>query len=195
MKPLQLIILSCIAIAAVSCKSVTGETNSYAIVQEGVPGGEIIETSVIRATVTGIDSEKRKITFVSPSAEKFSTVAGPEILNFDEIRIGDQLIITLTEEVVIRMAKPGEKVENEADSTVGIAPTGDKPNISMNETTQLVATVTAIDIKKHKATLQFPDGSTKKIKVRKDVDLSQRSVGEKVVIRSTERFAVKIVKP
>jgi hypothetical protein len=32
MKPLQLIILSCIAIAAVSCKSVTGETNSYAIV-------------------------------------------------------------------------------------------------------------------------------------------------------------------
>ena len=150
---------------------------------------------MIRATVTGIDSEKRKITFVSPSAEKFSTVAGPEILNFDEIRIGDQLIITLTEEVVIRMAKPGEKVENEADSTIGIAPTGDKPNISMNETTQLVATVTAIDIKKHKATLQFPDGSTKKIKVRKDVDLSQRSVGEKVVIRSTERFAVKIVKP
>ncbi|MDE0836975.1 MAG: hypothetical protein OSA84_11560 [Akkermansiaceae bacterium] len=57
------------------------------------------------------------------------------------------------------------------------------------------ATVTAIDIKKHKATLQFPGGSTKKIKVRKDVDFSQRSVAEKVVIRSTERFAVKIVKP
>jgi hypothetical protein len=43
--------------------------------------------------------------------------------------------------------------------------------------------------------MQFPDGSTKKIKVRKDVDLTKRSVGEKVVIRSTERFAVKIEKP
>ena len=174
MKPSQIIILSCIAIAAASCNSITGESNSYSIVQEGVPGGETIEISKIRATVTGIEPEKRKITFVTPSSEKFSTIAGPEVVNFDQIRVGDQLIATLTEAVVIRMAKPG---------------------MSMNETIQIVATVTAIDTKKHKATLQFPDGSTEKFKVRKDVDLSQRSVGEKVVIRSTERFAVKIEKP
>ena len=195
MKPSQLVVLSCIALAAVSCKTITGETNSYAIVQEGVPGGEVINTSTIRATVTGIDPDKRRIMFVTPSGEKFSTVAGPAVVNFDQIRIGDQLLVTATEEVVIRMAKSGEKVGDEADATIGVAPIGARPGMSMTETVQVVATVTAIDTKKHKATLRFPDGATKTIKVRKDVDLSKHSVGEKVVIRSTESFAVKIEKP
>lgn len=195
MKPFHILSLTCIAAAAVSCTTITGETNSYSIVQKGVPGGEIVETSTIRASVTGIDAAKRKITFVTPRGEKFNTVAGPEVINFSQIRIGDQLLVTVTEEVVIRMAKPGEKVDNMADADIGVAAVGAKPGMSMTETVQVVATVSAIDVKGHRATLRFPDGSTKEIKARKDVDLSKRKVGEKVVIRSTEKFAVRIEKP
>jgi hypothetical protein len=64
-----------------------------------------------------------------------------------------------------------------------------------SETYQVTATVTTIDQKKRKATLQFPDGSTKKFDVRKDVDLTRHKVGEKVVIRTTETFAIKMEKP
>ena len=59
----------------------------------------------------------------------------------------------------------------------------------------VTAKVTAIDLKQHKATLQFPDGTTKTVRVRKDVDLTKRQVGEEVVIRATEAVAIVVEKP
>ena len=62
-------------------------------------------------------------------------------------------------------------------------------------TVQVTAKVTAIDLDHHKATLQFQDGTTRTVAVRQDVDLSQRQVGEEVVIRTTEVLAVSVEKP
>jgi len=65
----------------------------------------------------------------------------------------------------------------------------------MAETTQVTAKVTAINAEQHTATLQFEDGSTRKVAVRPDVDLSKRKVGDKVAIRTTEALAIRVVKP
>ena len=59
---------------------------------------------------------------------------------------------------------------------------------------QVAATVTAIDLKRHRATLEFADGTTHTVDVRPDVDLTQRKVGEKVVIRATESLAISVEK-
>jgi hypothetical protein len=59
----------------------------------------------------------------------------------------------------------------------------------------VTATVTAIDLQSHKATLRFPDGSTRTVAVRRDVDLTKRHVGEEVVIRITEMLALDVQKP
>ena len=48
---------------------------------------------------------------------------------------------------------------------------------------------------KAKATLQFPDGTAKTIKVRDDVDLTKAAVGEDVVIRASEALAISVEKP
>jgi phage baseplate assembly protein gpV len=48
---------------------------------------------------------------------------------------------------------------------------------------------------KHKTTLQFPDGTTKTFAVRQDADLTQRKVGDEVVIRATEAVAISVKKP
>jgi hypothetical protein len=64
----------------------------------------------------------------------------------------------------------------------------------MAHTHQVTATVTAIDIGHHTATLQFPDGQTHTIAVRHDIDLTQRKVGEKVVIRTTDAIAIHVEK-
>jgi len=64
----------------------------------------------------------------------------------------------------------------------------------MAETVQVTAKVTALDLKGHKATLQFPDGSTKTVAVRKDVDLTQQKLGEEVVVRCTEAVAITVAK-
>ena len=195
MKFHQLLILPVAITALVACTTLKTESTTAAKIKQGVPGGTLVQTTKIQATVTGIDAAKRKLTLVTPDDQKLKVTAGPEVANFAQIRIGDQLKITLTDELVVRMAKPGEKSRDGASSTGGLAPLGSKPGAVTADTYQTTATVTAIDLKQHKATLRFTTGKTKQVTVRQDVDLTKRKVGEKVVIRATEVFAIRIEKP
>jgi len=195
MKPALLLPLTVLISAAVSCTSIDGVSQTQADFQEGVPGGSVVETTTIRATVTGIDTTKRELTLVTPKGKKFSTKVGTEVANFDQIQIGDQLNITLTEETVIRMMKPNEKLAESGELTAELAKPGSKPGIRASGAYQVIATVGAIDTKRRKATLEFSDGTSKKIKVREDIDLSKHQVGDKVLIRLTETVAVRVEKP
>lgn len=195
MKLHQLLILPVALTAFVACTPIKVESDTSTHIKQGVPGGTIVQTNKISATVTGIDAAHRKLTLVTPDGKKSKVKAGPEVVNFPQIRIGDQLNITATEQLVVRMAKPGEKTDDHASGSVNLAPVGAKPGIMTAETYQTAATVTAIDAKTRVATLQFADGTLKKFAVRKDVDLSQRKVGEKVLILATESFAIRVEKP
>ena len=179
-----------------SCSSTPKiEPTTTAVYQQGVPGGIIVETYKNTATVTAIDAANRKVTLVTPDGRKETFKAGPEVVNFDQIRIGDQVKATLTEQLAVYMAKDNPPASEGEAALVALAPKGAKPGGLMANTVQVIAKVTAIDLKHHKATLKLPDGTTKTVAVRKDVDLTQRQVGEEVVIRCTEAIAIAVEKP
>lgn len=179
-----------------SCSSsLTAEKSSSSEVKPGVPGGKVTETTQLNATVTAIDAAKRKVTLVTRANEKFTVTAGPEVVNFPQIRVGDQLKVTSTEELVVRMAKPGEKVIEDGTADVTLAAEGKKPGMGVTTTAKTVATVTNINTKSRKVTLQFSDGSTDTVKVRDDIDLTKHKVGEKVVFQMKEAFAIRMEKP
>lgn len=183
-------------IALASCSSPSPvETTSTAAYQKGVPGGVVVETYTITATVTGIDAVDRKVTLVTRGGKKTLVKCGPEVVNFGQIRVGDQVKVTLAEEVVVYLAEAGAPSSDGAAAVVSLAPRGARPGGVIAGTVQVTAKITAIDLKRHKATLQFPDGSARKVAVRKDVDLTQRRVGEEVVIRITELAAISVEKP
>jgi hypothetical protein len=182
-----------------SCSSTssgpTVETTSAASFQQGVPGGIVVETHKMTSTVTGIDAANRKVTLVSPDGNKTTVKCGPEVINFDQIRVGDQIKVTVAEELAVYMATDAAPPGDAAVTVVALAPKGAKPGGIVANTVQVTAKVTAIDLKHHKATLQFSDGATRTVAVRKDVDLTQRKVGEEVVIRTTETVAISVEKP
>jgi hypothetical protein len=172
-----------------------GDTTAAVVVAEGVPGGSVVATYELRATVAAIDKASRKITLVDDAGIKKTVKAGPEVINFDQIRVGDQLKITATEELVVYVAGAGETPSDGGAQLVALSPKGAKPGGIMAETTRVTAKVTAIDAEHHKATLQFEDGSSRTVRVRQDVDLSKRSIGDSVVIRITEALAIQVAKP
>ncbi len=179
-----------------SCSSTPkGEGAVLAAAQEGVPGGVIVQTFTLTATVTGIDAPNRKVTLVSPQGKQTVFKAGPEVVNFGQIQIGDQVTATLTEQLVVYMATDAPPQRDGAATTVALAPVGAKPGGVVADTVQVTAKVTEINLKKHNATLQFPDGTKKTVAARKDVDLTKRKVGEEVVIRVTEAIAITVEKP
>ena len=172
-----------------------GEASATAMVAEGVPGGSVVATYELTASVAAIDEASRKITIVDAAGIKKTVKAGPEVINFDQIRVGDELKIVVTKELVVGMAGEGETPTGGAGELVALAPKGAKPGGLMAETRQITAKVAAIDTENHEATLQFEDGSVRNVAVRPDVDLSKQKVGDTVVIRITEALAIQVAKP
>ena len=186
-------------LALVSCSSTSstpaGLTSSSAVYQPGVPGGVMVDTFKMTATVTHIDTDKRKVTLLTRDGKETTVKCGPEVINFDQIQVGDKLKIWVTQELAVAMGTAGASSSDGGADMVALAPKGAMPAGMMASTVQATAKVTAIDLKHHKATLQLPDGSSKTFAVRPDVDLTQRKVGEEVVLRFAEAMAITVERP
>ena len=190
-------------LALTSCSSTEPQAEPRATVaaskavafEPGVPGGVMVETFKETATVTAVDPATRKITLVKTDGTQGSFIAGPEVANFAQIQVGDQVKATVTDKVSLFVPKPGESAAEFAASALALAPLGDKPGGAMADTTQFTAKVTDVSLWHHTATLQLPDGSSKTFKVRPDVTLTKDSVGTEVVVRTTQAIAVSVEKP
>ena len=171
------------------------KVNTTTAMQEGVPGGVTVNTVEVTAKVTAVDTKKRKVTLLLPDGEKETVKVPPEAVNFDQIKTGDIVKVTLMEEVVVYLDEEGASVPDAYAAGVALAPKGAQPGGIVAETVKVTATVTAIDQTKRTATLRFEDGTIETFPVRDDIDLSKHSVGEKVVFVVTEAVALSVETP
>jgi hypothetical protein len=157
-------------------------------------GAIIVDTLTIMATVTGIDTAKRKVTLVSPGGHKTTYKCGPDVANFDQIEVGDQVKATVTEEAAIFIGV-GDPPSEMAGAGVALAPVGAKPGGVFVESAQVTAQIIAVNANKHKVTLAFPDGTTRQVKVGKKVDLNAVPLGTDITVQVSEGIAITVQKP
>ena len=184
--------LSVVACDSGSDKSGVEKTTTAAI-QPGVPGGVFVETSTLTATVKDIDPAKRMVTLTTADGEKDVVHCGPEVRNFEQICVGDRVTVKVIQETVVQMSMD-VPAKDSAAAVVALTPKGAKPGGVVAATMQTTATVTAIDMKNHKATLRFADGTVQTVAVRPDVDLTQHKVGELIYVRVTQAVALSVTK-
>jgi hypothetical protein len=190
-------LLNCATLACVfaalftitACSSPGGTEESTAI--ETADGAIIVDTFTTTAMVTGIDAARRELTLVTPNRRREKYKAGPEVVNFDQIRIGDRVTAVLTEEVAVALGKGGAPIGT-SGSGVALAPVGSKPGGVMVDTSEITAKVTAVDAQKHKITFELPDGTTRTVKAGRKIDLSAVRPGETVTIQVGEGLAVTV---
>jgi hypothetical protein len=190
------LVLLTIAVFLPSCASSPAppppSASTVSSYEEGVPGGSVVDTVDVTARVKAIDAATRKLTLLGPDGNTFKVKVGPAAVNFDQIQVGDLVTATVTRQLVVAM---GDAVETQPDGSaamVALAPVGAKPGGIVAGTTRVTGTVTAIDPDARTATLAFEDGSSRTFPVRPDIDLSKRSVGEKVVFQVTEMVAIDV---
>jgi hypothetical protein len=192
-KPIALALLPAAILALAAC-STAPEGEGQTTVIETADGAIIVDTFTTTATVTGIDRGKRKVTMVTPGGTKSTYQAGPEMVNFDQIGIGDQVRATVTEEVAVFIGS-GAPPSAMAATGVALAPLGAKPGGVRVDTTQVTARVAAVDAKSRKVTFELPDGTSKKVKVGKQVDLSSVRPGDNVTVQVSEGLALTVERP
>jgi Cu/Ag efflux protein CusF len=150
----------------------------------GKPGVMAEDTAVAVATVVAVDEKTRNITLKGPEGDKWTFTAGPEVRNFAQIKRGDRVIVTYYEGFALALGPKGSGAKEKASAVeVARAKPGEKPAMSITETTVAVGVVKAVDHKNRKVTLQGAE-RTLTLEAAEDVDLS------KVYIQS---YAVQVV--
>ncbi len=114
------------------------------------------ETITATATVTAIDSATRLVTLKKANGEVVFVVAPPEIKRFSEIKVGDTITAKYTENMILRVMKPGEPAVNSATGGVA-AGGGANPSGTVTAQRSVTATITAIDPAVPSITLPGPD--------------------------------------
>ena len=175
-----------------SCSSYKGTEQTNEI--ETPDGAIIVDTFTTMATVYSLDATKREIRLITPDGHRSSYKAGPEVVNFDQLRIGDRVKAVLTEEVAVSIGS-GAAPTGTSGSGVALAPAGAKPGGTVVETTETTAKVIAVDPGKHKVTFLLPDGTTRTVKAGKKVDVSAVRVGDDVTVQLGEGLAITVEKP
>lgn len=171
------------------------EPSSAVAWKAGEPGGVAVNTLDLTARVEVIDKAARTATLLREDGSRFTVKAGPEAINFDQVRVGDWVNLTVTEELVVYLNAVGSPRNDELAALVALSPKGGKPGGLVAETVRITGTILAIDPANHTVTLQLEDGASKTFPVSKDIDLLKRNVGEQVVFRFTKMMAISVKKP
>jgi Cu/Ag efflux protein CusF len=154
----------------------------------------VVQTVKVTATVTAVDQAKRIATLLGSDGKKFTVKAGPEAVNFDQVRVGDRVTATVTEKVVFSFDDKEAPSSDGAAAVAARAPKGGQPGGVAAESIRATAKIIAIDPEKRTATLQFDDGTTETFPIRPDLDLSRHKVGDRIVFRVTEMIAIGVEK-
>jgi len=200
-KLLRFSLLTTTALTLTACSStpstapLAGETVTSSTHQQGVPGGVLTETTVLDARVVALDPAERKVTLADSRGAEKTITCGPEVINFDQIRVGDQVHVTVASKLELAMAREDMPVEAAGVTQATLAPAGAKPGGIISGLQEYTASIKAINTLRREVTLQFPDDTSKTFPVRPDIDLSQRKVGEKVAIRVSVAVAISVHQP
>ena len=143
------------------------------------------------ATIEAIEAASRTLTLKKPDGTFVTTIAGPDIKRFPELKIGDTVNARYYENVVVRVKAPGEPdVVSSAKGTTGseqVLPGGTKA-----KQLTITATITAIDQTTPSITFTGPNGWKYSSKVQDTAALAKVKVGDKVDIVWTEAVLVSV---
>ena len=159
------------------------------------PGALEGELVVITATVKAIDKKSRVVTLQSTDGKVAKIKCGPEVRNFDQIRVGDEVKTSLLETVELFVTGNAEPAA-ERVTEVGRAPLGSKPGFAAVDAVEVKASVVAIDYQTRKVTLKGPEGKIVKVTARPEVKLlNEVKEGDSVVARLTRAVSIEVSKP
>ncbi len=152
-------------------------------------------TLEVNATVRSVDAETRMIVLDNETTGRSEIIiAGPEIVNFDQIEAGDKVKALYTLGVAARMAMP-----NEVDGVLeidGQAIEGEKPGALTGTAVTLVLEFISFDPVASIATVKDSSGDEQMIEVETDAGrefAKELYSGEMVALTFTEGLAVGIV--
>ena len=163
-----------------------------AVVGKGPGVAGAAQTVQVTATITAIAAATRAVTLKGPQGREVVVTAGPEVRNFAQMKVGDQVDVEYVEALTLELRKGGGMPVAKTDTAgVARAKPGEQPAGMVGRQITVVADVVAIDKDKQLVTLKGPK-QTVDLKVRDPKQLAMIAKGDQVEAVYTEAIAVAV---
>jgi len=175
------------------CTSMSAQGQTGATVVGSAPGAAAVAQTVkVTATITAIDRAKREFTVKGPQGREVVLFAGPEVKNFAQMKVGDQVTAEYVEALTLELKKGGGK-------TVGMtskegakgAKAGGRPAGAAGRQVTVIADVVGVDAATQTVTLRGPK-RTVDLKVRDPEQFKLVAKGDQVEATYTEALALSV---
>ena len=152
----------------------------------------VAQTVDVSATITAIDKSSRTITLKGPKGDELKIEAGPEVKNFDQLKVGDIVDMRYRETLALELKKGGGmKVEKtEKAGAVGAKP-GATPAGVVGRQVTVVGDVIKVNAATQTVTVKGPQ-RTVELKVRDPEQFKLIAVGDQIQATYTEALALAV---
>lgn len=160
-------------------------------------GAQREDAVTITAQVRAIDYETRQVLLRGDDGSYVEVVAGPEVRNFNQVKLGDLLHITYYEAVAAHIAGADSNTAPSGAIAEGRAAEGEKPGMIAASTMNMVVEFVSYDPESHIATYIDPDGVPGSIVVNPKMRDFAASLekGDKVDVTVTRALAISMETP
>jgi hypothetical protein len=172
---------------AAGCASTSGVEQEQ--VYTATNGFAVVDTFTYVATVTGIDTAKRKLTVTTPDGRS-ATFKASKGVDLGSFKVGEQVGFQATEATALIVRKDARAPADAAAIELAAATNGKTTGVFEGEASEVSAQVVAVDPASRRVTFQFADGTTKTMKAHKAVDLSGLAVGDSVTVEYAESLII-----
>src|SRR5438552_5702441 len=161
-------LISSISLVVVIALTSPSEAQTGAAVVGKGPGvAGAAQTVKVTATITAIDPATRAVTLKGPQGKEIVITAGPDVKNFAQMKVGDQVNAEYVEALTLELKKGGKAIVARTEETGVASPAkaGDKPGGVAGRQVKVTADVVAVDPATQTVTLKGPQ-QTVDLKVR-----------------------------
>ena len=193
LKPYKPLLMAAFAMVGVVFTNAPATAQSGAAVMSAGPGkAAMAQTLNVTATITAIDKAKREVTLKGPQGNLFDVTAGPEVKNFDNLKVGDQVDMKYAEAVTMELKKGGGMIVSRTEQKGGAgAKPGATPAGVMGREVTIVADVVAVDPAKQMITLKGPVHSID-LRIDDPVQFKRIAKGDQVEAKYTQAVALTV---
>ena len=160
-----------------------------------VTPGKAVATSTTTASavIVAIDATNRIVTLKTASGKTVEVVAGPEVKNFDQLKVGQKVKAGYSEALSLELKKGGGKPLTMTEKGgAASAAAGAKPGAAGARQVTILADVVKVDTKTHLVTLKGPGGNSVDLHVEDPEQLKNIKKGDQVEAVYTEAVAVTV---
>jgi hypothetical protein len=155
--------------------------------------GKGTATSVVTATATvqSIDPATREVVLKTADGKTHPIVAGDEVRNFDQIKVGDKVKVKYVESLTLELKKGGKALVGRSESaSMDRASQGQKPGgVAMREV-KVVADVVAVDTKKNTVSVKNDKGEVVDLHLNDPAQVKLVKKGDQVEATYSEAMAI-----